>query len=200
MTRRIVVTGPESTGKTTLARDLARSLHTIWVPEYARDYAASRSELTAADVEPIGRGQAAREDAILSEQPSLADVVLDTDLLSTTVYAEHYYGSCPRWVWTEAQRRLGALYLLCDVDLAWVADGVRDQPEARTELHQCFGRRLQEFGARVLPVAGVGPVRLQVALAAVRGWRAAQPRLHGSDGGDPQGRLAAVISPKRFVP
>lgn len=177
MTRRIVVTGSESTGKTTLARDLADALGTAWIPEYARDYASARqAALTVDDVEPIGRGQAAREDAIIALVPAGRDVVLDTDLVSTMIYGEHYYGHAPRWVKEQAVMRQGDLYLLCAPDLPWEADGVRDQPFARHELHATFAAQLRALGALVLPVAGKGARRLQSALAAVRGWRAATAR------------------------
>jgi NadR type nicotinamide-nucleotide adenylyltransferase len=177
VTRRIVVTGSESTGKTTLARDLAQALGTTWTPEYARDYAAARPHLlTEDDVEPIGRGQAAREDAAIARIPAGRDVVLDTDLVSTMIYGDHYYGRAPQWVREQAVMRQGDLYLLCSTDLPWEADGVRDQPLARHELHKKFAAQLDALGALVLPIAGRGACRLQSALAAVRGWRAAAVR------------------------
>ena len=177
MTRRIVVTGSESTGKTTLARELAAALGTIWVPEYARDYAAVRDGvLTVDDVEPIGRGQAEREDATIALVPAGRDIVLDTDLVSTMIYGEHYYGYCPPWVREQAVLRRGNLYLLSATDLPWEADGVRDQPLARHELHAKFAAQLIAMGARVLPVQGTGARRLETALAAVRGWRATTVR------------------------
>jgi NadR type nicotinamide-nucleotide adenylyltransferase len=172
--QRIVVTGSESSGKTTLARELAAVLRVQWIPEYSRDYAESLTRtLTADDVEPIARGQMAREDQILGALSS-SMIVLDTDLVSTTVYAEHYYGQCPSWIKDEARRRLGALYLLALPDLPWEADGVRDQRFARLELHAQFMARLREFGALVLEVDGFGERRLENAMAAVRGWRAAR--------------------------
>lgn len=175
--RRIVVTGSESTGKTTLARDLAAALGTTWIPEFARDYATGRRDaLTMDDVEPIGRGQAAREDAAIALLPSGRDVVLDTDLVSTLIYGEHYYGRAPDWVREQAVIRRGDLYLLSATDLPWEADGVRDQPLMRHEIHAKFAAQLDALGARVLPVEGKGARRLQAALAAVRGWRAATAR------------------------
>lgn len=177
VTRRIVVTGSESTGKTTLARDLAAALGTIWIPEYARDYATVRGGvLTVDDVEPIGRGQAAREDAAIALLPPARDIVLDTDLVSTVIYGEHYYAHCPQWVQEQAVVRRGDLYLLSATDLPWEADGVRDQPLARHELHAKFAARLEQLGVPVLPVEGKGARRLPSALAAVRGWRAALAR------------------------
>lgn len=184
-TPRIVVIGGESTGKTTLARDLARTLRTNWVPEYSREYAERMErELTAADVEPIARGQMAAEDEGAVEaaggytRSSLVrqEVVLDTDLVSTTVYAELYYGHCPAWILEAARVRLGDLYLLCLPDLPWEPDGVRDRPLHRVEVLQRFTSRLTEWNATVMTISGGGPQRLEHALAAVRGWRAATTR------------------------
>ncbi|MEO6447219.1 MAG: ATP-binding protein [Gemmatimonadaceae bacterium] len=181
-TPRIVVIGGESTGKTTLARDLARALRTNWVPEYSREYAERlERELTAADVEPIARGQMAAEDEGALEaaggytRSSLVkqEVVLDTDLVSTTVYAELYYGHCPTWILEAARARLGDLYLLCLPDLPWEPDGVRDRPLHRVEVLQRFTSRLTEWNATVMTISGGGTQRLEHALAAVRGWRAA---------------------------
>ena len=77
------------------------------------------------------------------------------------------------WILAAARARLGDLYLLCIPDIPWEADGVRDQPSARRELHECFAARLAEWNATVVVVGGVGAHRLEHALAAVRGWRAA---------------------------
>lgn len=180
---RIVVTGVESTGKSTLALQLAEALGGERVREYARRYAAEvKRPLTAADVEAIALGQIEAEDEALAccvTRDADADdaprvLVLDTDLVSTTVYAEHYYGTSPEWVLRSARERLAGLYLLCTVDLPWEPDGVRDQPHTRVQLHERLAARLQELGATVMPVWGRGEERLARALAAVRGWRAAR--------------------------
>jgi NadR type nicotinamide-nucleotide adenylyltransferase len=142
---RICLTGPESTGKSELAQALAREYGAPWVPEYAREYAERcRNELTAEDVEPIARGEIALLDAV-----SAPLVFLDTDLLSTVVYARHYYGSCPRWIEEEARRRRADLYLLLDTDVPWQPDAARDAGgEAREDLFDAFRAALDEFGTR----------------------------------------------------
>ena len=102
---RIAVTGSESTGKTTLARDLADHFGVLWVREQSRSYAERvRHALTAEDVSPIASEQIAAEDAALVEAARRGDrwLFLDTDLVSTVVYARHYYGSCPSWIEAEA--------------------------------------------------------------------------------------------------
>ncbi len=88
---RICLTGPESTGKSELAARAERELGATWVREYAREYAGRHGRaLTADDVEPIARGQIANLDRATG-----APLVVDSDLLSSVVYARHYYGGCP---------------------------------------------------------------------------------------------------------
>ncbi|HVT39180.1 MAG TPA: ATP-binding protein [Gemmatimonadaceae bacterium] len=169
MTLRLVFTGPESTGKTTLATEFAARLGAPLLAEAARDYAQAPARLgralTRADVEPIARLAIAREDEALAGTPPL--LVLDTDLVSTVVYARHYYGSCPIWIEAEARARRGCLYLLCDIDLPWKADGVRDRPAQREMMLGLFRDTLAEFGCTVGPVTGIGATRVRAASAAV---------------------------------
>ena len=164
---KVVVTGSECTGKTTLARSLAARHDTAFAPEFARDYLERRaSPLTAEDVEPIARGQRAMEDAASRLAEGL--VILDTDLVSTVLYARHYYGACPPWIEQEARARRGDLYLLNHPDVAWVADGLqRDRGDARALMHQLFARTLREFAVRVVDVSGAWPERWQTATEAV---------------------------------
>lgn len=172
---RIVVTGSECTGKTTLACQLATWLKVPSLPEASRLVAESLARpLTADDVGTIANRHMSLEDALVHRtHPAL--VVLDTDLVSTVVYSRHYYGHCEPWIVEEAAARRADLYLLAQPDVPWQPDGVRDRPAARAELHADFSRYLREIGATVLEVDGLGPRRWQNALAAVRGWRAAHP-------------------------
>lgn len=160
------LTGPECTGKTTLAGMLAAEHGTIWVPEYARQYALEHPrELTAADVEPIARGQIAVTDLA----PPVERLVLDTDLISTVVYARHYYGSCPGWIVQEAARRRADEYLLLGIDFVWVTDGVRDAAQDRVAIHEAFRLTLAEFGAKVTLAGGAWEARAGVARRAADG-------------------------------
>lgn len=157
---RICLTGPESTGKTELAQALARELNTLWAPEFAREYVEKQgNDLTAADVEPIARGQMANEDRLAACAMGL--LLLDTDLISTVVYARHYYGSCPQWIEEEARRRCADLYLLLDTDTEWDADPARDAGgDAREDLFDAFRAALDEFGTRWEIVSGTWDERL----------------------------------------
>ncbi len=165
----VVVTGSESTGKTTLAHDLARYFDTTWAPEFARTYGdqahAAGRQLDASDVEPIARGHIAQADDAIARARGL--VILDQDLVSTVVYARHYYGSCPAWIEQAALERLGDLYLLCDIDVPWVPGPHRDRPHLREQIHQQFEMTLQALGARYVTIRGTGDERRTVAIAAI---------------------------------
>lgn len=169
ITARIVVTGPECTGKTTLAAELAVHLGAPWVPEASRDYAIGALRagrpLGADDVEHIARRAIAAEDAALAGTP--ARLVLDTDLLSTVAYARHYYGSSSAWLDAEARRRSTGFYLLCAPDIPWAPDGIRDRPEHRVEMFEYFASVLGEFGVHHISVRGLGSARTEAALAAL---------------------------------
>jgi NadR type nicotinamide-nucleotide adenylyltransferase len=168
---RVVVIGPECTGKTWLAGELAARYRVPSAPEHAREYVDRHGEaLTYTDVEPIGRGQRAGEDAAIERATAEGAplVVLDTDLVSTMVYSRHYYGSCPRWIEEDAARRLADLYLLHHVDVAWIADGrQREQPERREELFARFRETLAGLRARAADVVGPWDERRQRALQAI---------------------------------
>jgi NadR type nicotinamide-nucleotide adenylyltransferase len=166
-TLRVVVTGSESTGKTTLAGELAARYGTSWSGEFARTYLDRKGgPLDASDVEPIARGQIAGEDDAARRASRL--VVLDTDLVSTVVYGRHYYGACPEWIERAAGERRADLYLLLHPDVPWVADGAqRDQPAAREHLHRRFRAALDALGARVVDVRGGWSERRSTAIAAI---------------------------------
>jgi NadR type nicotinamide-nucleotide adenylyltransferase len=159
----VVVTGSECTGKSTLARALAAHFGAPCSDEFVRGYLDRKgAPLDASDVESIARGQVAGEDATAARAGAL--LVKDTDLLSTTTYARHYYDTCPLWIEEAALARAGDLYLLLQPDLPWVADGQRDRPHAREELHHVFRQALVAAGVAFVEVGGQGAARLQAAL------------------------------------
>ena len=149
---KVVLTGSESTGKTELAHRLGDHFGAPVAEEYVRDYAAERGgTLGFEDHGPIARGQIAAEDGAVAAAKDL--VVLDTDLVSTVVYCEHYFGHCPAWIEKEARARAGDLYLLLKPDIPWVADSVRDRGHRREEMQLRFvdigGERDERFSLAV---------------------------------------------------
>ena len=163
-----MVTGAESTGKSTLAAALAAAFSAPLGAEFARAYAERVGRpLTAADVEPIARGQRDGEDE--ATRRALGGlVVLDTDLLSTVVYATYYFGSCPRWVMDAARARRPALYLVCEPSgVAWTPDPVRASAADREALHGRFVEAVRESGVAVGWLTGPPAIRLGSAKAAV---------------------------------
>ncbi|MCU0635714.1 MAG: AAA family ATPase [Gemmatimonadaceae bacterium] len=163
---RIVLTGPESTGKTVLAASLAAHYGAPCVPEFVRTFAAAKgSPIAFTDHGPIARGQMALEDAAWASAPPL--VIHDTDLMSTVVYCLHYFGRAPQWIEDEARARRASHYLLCDIDLPWVADGVRDRPHQREALLALFRDTLDRLEAHWTLVRGTGDTRRQAAIAII---------------------------------
>ncbi len=168
---RVTLIGPECTGKTWLAGDLAARYVVPWAGEFAREYVLRHGlALDYGDVEPIARGQIAGEDEAISRAEGAGTplVLLDTDLVSTSVYSRHYYGDCPPWIEEEARRRRADLYLLHHVDVPWVADGLqREQPERREELFSLFRATLSALDAGVAEIEGGWNERRARAVAAV---------------------------------
>lgn len=160
---RVCLVGAESTGKSQLAADLARHFGGVVVPEFAREYAIALGRvLNQTDVEAIARGQIANEDRALG-----GFRILDTDLLSTVVYARHYYGRCPEWIERAARERLAGLYLFLHADVPWVADPARDASADRAQVHAAFHRTLDEFRAPYVSIIGNWEERRRKAIAAI---------------------------------
>jgi NadR type nicotinamide-nucleotide adenylyltransferase len=167
---RVVLTGSESTGKTTLAEQLALHYAAELVPEFVRGYAESKGGgIEFSDHGPIAHGQIALEDEHIARGARL--VVQDTDLLSTVVYCKHYFGACPAWIEEAAAARRPDLYLLCDIDLDWIADGVRDRGHMREEMQQLFRDAVLASGVATATVTGIGPERLERAVDAIDALR-----------------------------
>lgn len=173
--RVVTLTGPESTGKTTLAQGLAERFGGTLSLEGARVYLDARlaadagATLTAADVAPIARAQLALEAAAeeTARDDGRALLVRDTDLVSTVVYARAAYGAVPGWVVDAARARRADLYLLCDVDVPWIADGLRGNARARAALHAAFVATLAELDCRWLAIRGDWATRTRRAEQAV---------------------------------
>jgi HTH-type transcriptional regulator, transcriptional repressor of NAD biosynthesis genes len=164
--RRICLVGPESTGKTTLARRLARHYRTVWVAEHARcllDHKAGVCE--PGDIELIARGQVASEQALARQANRL--LICDTDPLLTCVWSEVLFGRCPAWLEDLAAARRYELYLLLDVDVPWVNDGQRYLPHARQDFLARCVERLERLDRPYVRLDGHWDRRLARAIQAI---------------------------------
>lgn len=168
----IVITGSESVGKTMLAAQLAEHYRVLVVPEFVREYAATKgARLDFADHGPIAKGQMALEDKFTARATKRGDAMLihDTDLVSTVVYCHHYFGRCPAFIEEAAKQRLALHYLLPDIDVPWVADGIRDRGDRRPELHALFEETLSRLGASYTPIRGDWSARFEQAIQVIDG-------------------------------
>jgi NadR type nicotinamide-nucleotide adenylyltransferase len=167
---RVVLTGSESVGKTWLAQRLAAHYGVLFVPEFVRDYAAQKgAPLDFRDHGPIAHGQMALEDDAMARAIAAQHSLLihDTDLASTVAYCHHYFGRCPAFIEEAARLRRADLYLLLDIDVPWVDDGVRDRRERRAEVHALFLDTLARLELSVQLVQGGWEERFYFACAQI---------------------------------
>jgi NadR type nicotinamide-nucleotide adenylyltransferase len=143
MCRKIVVIGPESTGKSTLSEALARHYQTVWVPEYARAYLDTlHRPYRPDDLLQIAAGQLAAEHRLLARARNNL-LVCDTDLYVIKVWSEHSYGACDPRILRHIAERKYDLYLLTYIDVPWQDDPQREHPEP--EMREYFYRLYRDI-------------------------------------------------------
>lgn len=133
--KKIVVTGPESTGKSTLCEQLAMHYNTIWCPEFAREYLLKNgTAYTFENLLEIAEGQLALEEQAIRKavEQNKSMVILDTDLYVLKVWCEFVFGKCHPWILEQIAKREYDLYLLCNTDLPWIKDALREYPDIET--------------------------------------------------------------------
>ena len=168
---KVVLFGPESTGKTTLSEQLARHYNTVWVPEYAREYLQDkwnneRKTCEPDDLIPIAKGQMKLENALAKKATGL--LVCDTDLLETMVYSEAYYlGYCDPLLEKYALKNSYDLYLLTYIDVPWEKDDLRDKPGERERMFQYFKNSLVKYNRNFIILKGDKKTRLAMAIDAI---------------------------------
>lgn len=163
---RVAIVGPESTGKTSLARQLAAHFNTHWVPEYAREYLdQTGGKYEAPDLLEIARGQVGLEDKLATASKRL--LFCDTNLLVIKIWSEHKYHNCHPWILREMARRKYHLHLLCDVDLPWMPDPLREHPDSRAYFFAKYKRELTDLKIPFRIISGNGPERFSKAVNAV---------------------------------
>ena len=165
---KVVLFGPESTGKTTLSKQLARHYNSIWVPEYAREYLQNkwnneRKTCEPKDLLPIAIGQMHLENTLAKKTDSV--LICDTDLLETKVYSETYYsGTCNPIIEKYALQNIYDLYFLTYIDTPWEADDLRDKPEERLIMFKTFQDTLIKYNRPYVLLRGDKETRLETAV------------------------------------
>ncbi len=137
----VVITGSESTGKTTLGKQLAIHYGVSCVPEFVRTFTQKKgAPPDLSDRALLAAGQLELEQRYLEESLKTGSGLLlhDTDLTSNAAYSTHYFGDCPSFIEDAIRASQPRQYLLLDIDVPWVADGVRDRGERRAEMHMLF--------------------------------------------------------------
>ncbi len=164
--KRVVIIGPESTGKTTLACKLAEHYNTVWVPEFAREYLDMKdAPCELSDIPRFVEGQIESEE----QRARKANRVLfcDTDVITTAVWSDYLFNECPDWIKQKADERTYDLYLLTDIDVPWVVDPQRFCPEERDYFLKRFRRELESRNRPYTIISGSYDERLQRAICAV---------------------------------
>lgn len=168
--KKIVIIGPESTGKSTLCAALAAHYHTTWVREYAREYLGEHGmAYRYEDLTTIAKGQLAAEDAATLDSAVPHLLFIDTDMYVMKVWSEFVFGRCETWVLEEIARRHYDFYLLCKTDLPWAEDPLREYPDTATRdrLYHIYKDLLVNQPAPWAEIGGQSGERLQAAIAAV---------------------------------
>ncbi len=163
---KIVITGPESVGKSTLTKLLAEHFHGKYVTEFARDYVAQLNRpYTYEDVEIIARKQMSQYDEKnVSVQPVYPAVFFDTFLIITKVWFNHVWHRQPEWFDQAILSRPMDLYLLCAPDIPWEADNVRENGKIREALFLQYKKELEHYRQKYVIIAGTGLHRIENAI------------------------------------
>lgn len=168
--KRIVLYGPESTGKSTLSRKLGQYYHTAQIEEFARDYLQKKYEETGnaceyQDILPIAIGQRRLENQAVNKTDKY--LFCDTDALETYVYSMAYFNTAPQELIEAVEESSYDLYLLLQVDTPWTADDLRDRPERREEMFELFLAALHKFNKSYKIIDGLNDERFKNAIKAI---------------------------------
>lgn len=163
MLKRIAITGPESTGKSSLAKELAEHFQCGWVPEFAREYLRKAGKAYKyADILSIAKGQKKLEEKLAKDASGF--LFCDTELTVTKIWCEFKYGKVHPWITENLDKQNYSHYLLMDIDLPWQPDPLREHPEKRKELFELYVAELQSRKRPFEIVSGNGKQRFNHAI------------------------------------
>ncbi len=167
--KKVVIIGPESTGKSTLTKQLAQHFHTAYCPEYARAYLSENgTDYNYNDLLKIAQGQLVIEDNFLSDATNNL-YFIDTDMYVMKVWSEYVFGRCHQFILEHIIERKYDLYLLCNIDLPWTPDEMREYPDEkpRLELYNIYKDLLINQPVPWIEISGADEQRLCSAIEAV---------------------------------
>lgn len=167
--KKIVVIGPESTGKSTLCEMLATHYQTQWVREYAREYLLNHGmDYTFENLLTIAKGQLDGEERIANEMHQ-GLLFIDTDMYVMKVWCEFVFNRCHQWIIDQIALHRYDFYLLCNTDLPWAADPLREYPdlESREKLFHIYKDLLQNQSTPWIEITGGAEGRLSQAIRAI---------------------------------
>ena len=174
MLKKIVILGPESTGKSTLCKQLADHFKTSWVKEYAREYLLKHgTDYTYENLLDIAKGQLTLEDKTadqlqtINHQPQT--LFIDTDMYVMKVWCEFVFEKCHHWILNRIVERSYDLYLLCNTDIPWVKDELREYPDlpTREKLSHHYKDIMINQSVPWVEISGSYEERLKKAITAV---------------------------------
>lgn len=167
MILKIALTGPESTGKTTLAEQLAHHYDTLWVPERARTYLdeLGGKAYKEKDLLEIARQQIVLEDELTPKANKL--LFCDTELLVMKIWSQVKYGHIHEWILEQMQQKRYDHYLLMAPDLPWTPDPQREHPHLREQMFRLYQGELKKLKRPYTIIEGEGEDRLNAAIKAV---------------------------------
>lgn len=181
--KKIVVIGPESTGKSTLCEKLAAHYHTTWAKEYAREYLLNNgTKYTFENLLDVAKGQIKEEDMAVGRwllaEKNTADqastihyqpLFIDTDMYVMKIWCEFVFGKCHQWILDKITERRYDLYLLCNIDMAWIKDELREYPDliTREKLYHHYKDTMVNQNVPWVDISGDYSERLLKAISAV---------------------------------
>jgi len=162
---RIAITGPESSGKTKLANDLANHFNVEFVPEFAREYLlAKNGAYDFSDLDKIAEGQIKSIELAQDNKP----LIVDTEMLVMYIWSRVRFGKVSSFVQQKLNNQKFDLYILCDIDIPWEDDPLRENEYDRDDLFQLYYKKLRDMKVNFIVVKGNPEERLFAALDATR--------------------------------
>lgn len=175
MIKKIAVVGPESTGKSALCRALAIHYKDVWVPEFAREYLNKLGrEYVYEDLLHIAEGQLQAEKNLLANARKF--LFCDTTLLTIKIWSDFKYGKTDCFILDQLEQQEYDLHLLCNIDLPWEDDPLREHPDQREELFKIHKSELDYYSTDFKIVSGLGSERIENAIAIINQFQTSEAK------------------------